>query len=575
MYDDPRFSDSAREHTYAHDSLQDALQDSRHDSVAHPEGVPDDLQGVHGRLLADGGAWRRGLPSTQGIVQRARSETMRDSGNTPSGRSPVDRDPGRTRVLTAGYSRYGTTPPRGASMSAAKPLRTVAGATAALAVVALLAFLFYGFAHTRGGPATGPQPASSAATGNGWQVNAALAFTANQQLGGGFPAISPADPNTVYEATLSPVTLRRTTDAGKSWTTLKAPGDTSNLEDVQIFASPLDAKSVFLTLTTPLPSSQAATCPTVAANLTATADASSTTLPLALKRPPPSCSLQYHSTDSGTTWTQVKLPAALTSIDLGFNLPEARVLLAQGNRLYADAGCGLLCVGPGNDIVTNDIVTSADGGGAWTLADSALRAAGANICDFAPSPSGSDVFALASQQGCDNEALPPLTLWHSADAGAHWSKVSATSSNLSEGMQVVAQASGSQLLYIHMPQTTAVPHTVQMTNDATSLRVSADGGKTWTSAPSAGAPNGATPVTGPLATLRDGTVVEGMGDANAPALYGWKLGDTAWHLVAPALKGQVAQLLVIAHGSADELIAITATPSSQTHPMYAVQSYVP
>lgn len=593
MGDEFDTSDLAPRPRYSRSSEPSSGSTSRHNSVVDADVLPNDLQALHRRLLVDGASWRRGLGEADGVIQRARRITA-DAGNDttydhaePPGLGHDVTVDGAYHDSNDAHRHRDPWQERGFQMNASRSLRSVATGTAAVAVVALLALLFYAFAANRASPTTGTQPggATSQAVKHGvWQTNDALTFTAGQQVMSGSPALSASNPNTLYEASLAPVKLRRTTDGGASWTDLKVPGDTSNVEDFQVFASPLDARSVFLTLTTPLAPSQASTCPTVAADLPTLADAPTGAAPLALTLPQSGklpCSLQYHSSDGGATWQQLKLPvpAALADLTSDLLLPTTHILRAQGSRLYAAAGCGPLCMGPGDDIVS-----SADGGTTWTLADSNVRAAGYYVCDFAPSPSGSDVFALASKQGCDSESVSPLMLWHSADAGAHWTRVGAPPTNLSFGMVVVAQSNGSSLLYIHMPQATPVPHSINMTNNPTSLKVSADGGKTWASAPTAGVPSGLQPSSGPMAVLSDGTVVEAYVSTNASAntmtLLGWKQGDAAWHQVAPPLKGQVSQLLVASQGSADELIAVTtgvqqASQQQQNSITYTVQVYVP
>lgn len=466
-------------------------------------------------------------------------------------------------------------------------LRGAVGATAALAVVAMLALLFHAFATGRNAPTTGtPHGPSGPSVHGTWETIPGLTLTTTQQGPSSIPAVAPSDPNTVYEATLAPYMVRRTTDAGATWTSLNVPGktdvqvagSTSGVEDVQVFVSPLDAKSVFLTLTFALPpSSLASACPTLAdlQSQATAASAGPSTAPLAMTLPRSGsipCSLQYHSGDGGGSWKLLTLPvrAALANLAPIYAAPPVNILRAQGSRLYAAAGCGPLCQGPGDDILT-----STDGGTTWAVADHDIRAAGYYVCDFTAAPSGSDVYAFASKESCGNESVPPIYLWHSGDAGAHWTLVGQPPANVSFGMAVVAQPGGASLLYAHLPRAAAQPHTIQMTNDATSLKVSSDGGKTWQAAPAGGALDNAQP-SGPLAVLGDGTIVEAFANMGAATLYGWKQGDAAWHVVAPVLQGQVSQLLVVPQGGAERLIAITAGYTGgkgQNTATYTIQSY--
>jgi hypothetical protein len=331
---------------------------------------------------------------------------------------------------------------------------------------------------------------------------------------------------------------------------------------------------VFVTLTSPLPpKSQASVCPTIMASQApagASTMRSSAASPLAgsltLSGNIP-CSLQYYSTDGGASWKQLTLPlrAALVNPDRMFALPSGDILSAQGNRLYAAAGCGPQCSGPGDDIVT-----SADGGAHWAVADQAIRAAGHYVCDFSVAPSGSDVFAITATESCGNESAPPTYLWHSADAGAHWTKVRQLPANGWTGMAVVSQPSGQPLLYIQMPQVTAQSHTDAVTDGPTHLMVSADGGKTWTAAPASGITGPAESSSGPLCVLSNGMVIEYFDDPTTAVLYGWKLGEKTWRMVAPSFKGDVRQMLVARHGESDILLAVTSGGKG-----ISIQSYLP
>src|SRR5262249_23247980 len=139
-------------------------------------------------------------------------------------------------------------------------IRTFAGAAMAVAVVALFALLLHGFAlgRTSTGPgASGPTPTSPATTSpDKWHTYTDLPFTTTQQVLAALPAFGPGDPSRVYVPTLNPPnppTLRRPTNAGATWSNLTVPGDTSTVETLQVFVSPLSAKHVFLAITTPLP----------------------------------------------------------------------------------------------------------------------------------------------------------------------------------------------------------------------------------------------------------------------------------------------------------------------------------
>ena len=433
-----------------------------------------DLQFIHRQLIAEGQLWQRRLPATQRLIERTERLTMSQalaSAQTPQPTmqrlAPTD---GRKapQSLPQSFVRGARdmTTSRETNRTPSR-MRSLWAGLAAIIVVALLAGVFYTLASSRRSSGPASSPTATAQAHGKWQTVASLPFSEAPQG----PVIAPSDPNTVYEATLSPLKLRRTTDQGAHWTDLQAPGDTSNLESFQVFVSPLDAKMVFVTLTSPLPpKSQASACPTIMANQAPTGVSTvgairrnSGAAPLAgdltLSGNIP-CSLQYYSTDGGASWKQLTLPlrAALVNPDRMLAAPTvpptSDVLSAQGNRLYAAAGCGPQCSGP-----SDDIVTSGDGGVHWTLADQQIRAAGHYVCDFSAAPSGSDVFAITATESCGNESAPPIYLWHSADAGAHWTKVRQLPANGWTGMAVVSQPSGQPLLYIqHATGHRSEPH---------------------------------------------------------------------------------------------------------------------
>ncbi len=556
-----------------------------HQEPPDAEDVAPDLQFIHRQLIAEGQLWQRRLPATQRLIERTERLTMSQalaSAQTPQPTmqrlAPTD---GREapQSLPQSFVRGSRDMMTSRETNRAPSrMRSLWAGLAAIVVVALLAGVFYTLAASRRSSGPASAPTATAQAHDKWHTIASLPFSEAPQG----PVIAPSDPNTIYEAMLSPLKLLRTIDKGAHWTDLHVPGDTSNLESFQVFVSPLDAKMVFVTLTSPLPpKSQASACPTIPASQAPTGASTvgatrraSGAAPLAgdltLSGNIP-CSLQYYSTDGGVSWKQLTLPlrAALVNPDRMLAAPTvpptSDVLSAQGNRLYAAAGCGPQCSGP-----SDDIVTSADGGAHWAVADQQIRAAGHYVCDFSAAPSGSDVFAITATESCGNESAPPTYLWRSADAGAHWTKVRQLPANGWLGMAVVSQPSGQPLLYIQMPQVTAQSHMDAVTDGPTHLMVSADGGKTWTAAPASGVDGLAESSSGPLCVLSDGTVIEYFDDPTTAVFYGWKLGATTWRMVAPSLKGDVRQMVVARQGESDALFAVTSGAKG-----IAIQSYLP
>lgn len=177
---------------------------------------------------------------------------------------------------------------------------------------------------------------------------------------------------------------------------------------------------------------------------------------------------------------------------------------------------------------------------------------------MAPAPSGSLVFAVTSRKSCQgqNPRGSQLALWRSDDGGAHWSQVGDLPATSSQGLLVVDAGGGNGGLLLYQ---------------APSLRVSSDGGKTWTQAPTTGVPvTPDAPMSPPLGTLGDGSVVMGQfvtsASSNGPTtttttLYAWKAGDAAWRQISGPLDHQLTSLLVdhSGNGSDGTLWAVAQT----------------
>jgi hypothetical protein len=459
-------------------------------------------------------------------------------------------------------------------------MRTFAGAAMAVAVVALFALLLHSFAlgRTSTGPgASGPTPTASATTApNTWHSDKNLTYTTTQQGDNALPAFAPNDPSTVYVATLdlpNPPTLRRTTNAGATWTTLPLPGDTSNVEQVQVFVSPLSAKTVFVAITTPLPpTSDPSSCPNIALRPRHGGILASGTIP---------CTFEYLSTDSGAHWQRLQFPApgVLVGVQPLFSWSQGHVLRAQGNTLFALLGCTLCSGSP------TDLVASHDGGATWSLVDSQILDGQGSVCDFMPAPTGGEVYAISYVDNCAPLGLPDLevSLWHSGDSGKHWARVGALPPKAAFGIAVVPQATGPALVYIHMPPATQQGRGTSVQDGPTSLQVSTDGGHTWHKAPSAGIPS-TTPYPNPglpLGVLSDGTVIQGFAgsgsDTSAPlaTLYGWKVGQSSWVRIAPQLDAWLLSLTVAPGpgASGDTLWAVVNDNNSSQPYNIHIESY--
>ncbi|MGZ6801318.1 MAG: sialidase family protein [Mycobacteriaceae bacterium] len=442
---------------------------------------------------------------------------------------------------------------------------------AAVAIVALFAGLLYTFGPGRttagdGGPQATHVPATATTQRNdsGWSAVAALQ---NQPA---VPIFAPGNPGIVYEA--GPSVLRRSDDGGKSWHTLTLPSDSgSNPADVSILVSPLDAQKVILEVTA-YQAQGVNTCPTAFSPGHDAAVASSGVVPLSSNIPSSgsiTCTVQYYSTDGGQHWTHLHAPSGAV---LGNKNPDAIMpgtpstpIFTQGTSLYTYAGCGPLCIGPDN----YRILRSTDGGATWSYADKVLAGQSAHVCSFMPTSSGSTLFALTSTSPCSRDGgTPNPALWSSTDGGASWSQATLPASGQSpQSLLVVSHGSDQTLLYLNL-QAPPQPHIGVGPSKPADLRVSADGGRHWSAAPTSGIPTGSTSNLGPVGALSDGTVVEPFyapdGSQSGSTLYGWKQADAAWHRISKPITGNTISLTIIPAGSGgpDQVWLVTDVSSA-------------
>ncbi len=293
------------------------------------------------------------------------------------------------------------------------------------------------------------------------------------------------------------------------------------------------------------------------------------------------CRLEYSSFDGGAHWSLTDLPLAagstpgllMASLSDGGSGPiQSDTLRAQWQRLFG----GFLCI----DFSCNRLVTSNDGGRTWSFADRPLLAGGAaNICDYTASASSADLYAVTTPTTCDFRQQVALTLWHSVDAGATWVKVCQLATPNERGMALAHDhTTGATLLYMAVPVTASntkdkMGNSIPVVSQAASdVKVSTDGGATWQSAPTKGIPSNHAAYfsVGLLGPLSDGSIVIDVISPNSADpyggafsdnfqgsdLYAWKPGDSGWRQI-----GSVAQEM-------DDLLVIPA-PTDDGDSVYA------
>ena len=526
--------------------------------------LPENTRTLYDQLLVDGKAWR-----AEQIAPRRLDDEIAALASTRVTSRPQGATDTRSDIQISAPdspSRY----PKGAFHMHSSRIRGGITAGAMVAVVALIAFLLINAAPGRGvqSPAshatgTSNTPSSSAPPvsipAGRWVPQTRLNDTTNLSATGG-SAIAPTDPRVVYEAvnvtsnagSYSP-SIKRTDDGGATWHALALPVPAADVNYVNLFVSPLDARTVWLQV-----SDQAATsCPDGESGM---GDVSGSQMHGGILASGFGfCGMEWYSADAGQHWTPVKLSVSGLLSSTGLGSPG---LAAQGSRLYTVSGCvSRICT---------RLLTSTDGGATWHTADSGLHTSSNTLCDFAPVAASAALYAITSAGDCTWLDTGARTLWRSDDAGVHWSQVAVLPFQNESGLQVVQSAGDAQpILYANMATKTGVTTdkvgniTPVWTDAATDLKYSTNGGKTWQAAPAAGVPSGLSPFSAPIATLSDGSVVwqfsRSSDDPTGASLYAWKAGDTAWRLLTPAVpSGFIETLTVVSRaGRGDQLWAVT------------------
>jgi hypothetical protein len=312
--------------------------------------------------------------------------------------------------------------------------------------------------------------------------------------------------------------------------------------------SPLNATTVYFSAAADMPN-----CPNTIGRASgqaasqARADGTRLALPLPSGLP---CYTQYYSTDGGQTWHDLALPISnlLTgTFDGNSATPPLR---SQGSRLYALISPPF--VAQDTTAPAGHLAKSEDGGITWTLADSSLPSS-VGIAEYMPAPSGATVFVVSDRadrfnsgvcQGC----LPPpdYKLWRSDDAGAHWTQVMSLPYQAVIGLRV-GRASGAAQPAIYL----------QVMPDTTGVQValaSADGGHSWSAAPSAGIDASTPQFQGLWGVLADGSVIgiySPPGQYSVHTFYAWKPGASAWRPIAPQLYSPFLTQLIVGAPAAD------------------------
>ncbi len=454
--------------------------------------------------------------------------------------------------------------------------RTIAAGASAIAIIALFALLLRGFAGSKGAnsPAGTDGTATADVTANAttspsqtpistaqgkWQVMEGMTYSTTVFTQTPYPVFSPIDPTIVYEISMAPISLRRSDDDGATWKALVLPASADQAIILEIWASPLDAHTAFLTVTVNLAYGQGTNaCPS-----SALASAGGATHGNILASGQVPCSTTYRSTNEGASWKAISFPVnGSLSTPYSDSAPYAGTpIQAQGTRLYAMLSCGPSCTSAGGRLVT-----STNGGATWQVADAG--GLGQGVCDFAAQPNSQTIFAAVSRGSCDMLNSPVLALDRSDDAGNNWVHVSFLPQGASQGM-ASALSDGKPLLVINLPAVNWQPHIIGVTQSADEFLASSDGGHSWKKSPLAGPPDKALPIIAPLIVRADGSLVVSFttqaDQGQAAKVYTWKPGETSWQVIAPAPDGHVSTLRYTVSPTGEESFwAIITSKSVQT-----------
>ena len=526
--------------------------------------LPPDLQALYQQLLEDGVSWQKEVPTMPSLDARVQELSGRDHPSiSPAGSWIL-----QATLPTIAVS--GTSHGKRRSILGQSWLSRMISVAAMILVVVLLVAVFQVQGHGRlSAPAAHKSPTVTVGTISGWQKLPALAYTSERPDDSG-PAVAPGDPEVIYEANAGrdwspndgPRFLRRTDDAGTTWHNLPFPVPASRVHWANFLVSPLDSHSVILQI----------------------ADDTLSDCPVSLRVTFPGaytiCELQYFSSDGGASWKLLITPLSNLQTFGLTNLGDDSALRNQGNRLYSGVSC------PDSSCI--HLVLSTDGGQTWNVIDQQLHDLAPYVCNFAVATTGRTLFAVTANMGCPFSSRQPqavLELWRSNDGGMTWQFVRKLPTPNLLGLIAVNSGNPAQpLLYAYMPKTVSVfTNKANLTESnlsdrASDIYSSANGGKSWDPSPESSFPTGFIPFAAPIGALSDGTIIASFNtqgtwsdnqDLNGSTLYGWKRGEAVWHQIAPPLTDELMVLSIEPGNNGGDTLWIF----EMTSPDFVVDNY--
>jgi hypothetical protein len=307
----------------------------------------------------------------------------------------------------------------------------------ALAAAGLLIALFAGLLARQAAlrPVTGvtPTTASGTATATPDAWSQVAGYHGLNDL-----AVAPSDPRVAYQFwtdASGKALARRTDDQGATWQTLTLPSIPHATYPIfgltmSIHVSPSDAHAVYIH-TSALMDSGVTSCG-----------------PAGQQQDGPQvrqqCLFQFISVDSGAHWQALSLPVAGIASGGSLTSQSDTTVHPPATHLYD-------LIGALQSNESAHLVRSDDGGASWQAIDAPLTADNQAAFAFAATPVGSTIFALTTPIGqpTGGGASPPLTIWHSDDAGATWEQLGPAPNQVFVGMSAALVAnSGKPILYL-------------------------------------------------------------------------------------------------------------------------------
>lgn len=523
MRDDPNEQDTLPNHAH---SRAPAETNER-------ANLPAELVATHEALTHLAAAWSATTPSAERLTAFTRQLSTQREGASQDAEPTL-----RERPLSR--PAPGDTPPQHSGRG------LVAGLTAAVVIVGLLAATLLKLAPGQTGATTRMTPTASAPTA----TTAPIAEEATHHPPSGAWATvnqarlvpAPSDGRIVYET--QGASARVSSDGGASWRALTLPALSQahvTSAQVSLTVGDTDPRLVLLFMQLSLDSANPADCPAGSTNSDQIALHGGI-----LASGFVTCNAYFVSHNDGGSWTPSHTFYTASNQPIVWQVGGALYGLRNDVNHQPDAAFQLAGV---------RLMTSRDGGVSWSAADATLKQQAGYLCSVLPVPADDALYAVTFTSPCFAGASGAHIIWRSVNGGATWTRLSSVQANFAALVGMSPATSHGHWLYLLAGGGTA---------RAQRLLVSEDGGGAWAQIPAAPRTTDVDvtiqPVTGSLA---DGSLVvaaiaqTGSAFGQTPGkatFYAWRPGDSAWRPLTTPLTAYYSPFvtgatpIIIAHG---------------------------